>query len=206
MKKAIVILTVLVILLSFFTVNLIKRNWRLLTSQTLQPVNFTGYQSIGEKEDAFEIESLAGLEAVYICEVNVGGRTDEPVVTEEQLKGYLESKLREGGMKILTKKESMATIDKAFLKLRLTGLQRYRKDRPIDYSYHLILRFGQSVRPARFVTRDELGDLEFDVVTWVCKQKGKCNRDSATESVQGSTQELVGKFLSDHLAANLKIK
>jgi hypothetical protein len=70
----------------------------------------------------------------------------------------------------------------------------------------LRLRLGQSVRPSRFVARDELGDLEFYVSTWTCKEKGKCRAENAVESIQGATQTITSKFLEDILTANSSAK
>jgi len=205
MKKTLFCLILLVVCISVIAIKSIRKTWRLASGQVLMPVKFSGFEYFIKKENTFESESLKGLEALHVNVIVRDGRVKEPVLIEEPLKIKVESKLREAGVKVLTKKESMATIDKAFLELTLTYRQLHRGDKPVDYNYYLTLQLEQSVRPTRFVSKSELSDLEFDVVTWICKESGKCNRDFAIESIQGTTQELVDKFLHDYLVANPKL-
>ena len=207
MKKTLFCLILLVACTSAIAILSIREAWRLTSGHVLKPVSFDGFENFIKKKNTFESESLTGLEALYISVIVRDGRgVKEPVLIEEPLKVKVESKLREAGIKVLTKKESMATVDKAFLELTLTYHQRHKRDRPADYEYYLTLRFGQSVRPTRFVSKSELSDLEFDVVTWICKESGKCKHDLAIKSIQGTTQELVNEFLHDYLVANSKLE
>jgi len=195
MKKTLFCLIVLAVCLSVIAIDL-KRKTRLLRLEQAKIAN--------RLTDLERVECLAGLEALYVRVIILDARVNKPVLTEEQLKTKVESKLRQAGIKILTKEESMATIDKAFLKLILVYVPRNIRAKPVDYDYYLTLQSGQSVRPARFVLKPELSDLEFDVITWNYKKNGKCNRDLAVESIQNRTQELVDKFLNDYLVANPK--
>ncbi len=202
MKKALVCLTILVVILSVIATHLIRKTRHLESERFNMALGLTGLGPIWDAEESFAIESLVGLEAMHVC-VTAAGRVKEAVLTEEQVKSEVESKLRQAGIKILTAEERMVTIGKPFLKLMLWYSPR-RGGNPDLYYYSLTLQSGQSVRPVRFVLKPELSDLEFDVVTWNLKKSGKCKRDLAIESFRNTTQGLVDEFLSDYLIANPK--
>ena len=207
MKKIHLCLIALVLCLSVIAINS-RRKIRRLEFERLKIVRgLPGLGHLSHGKDSFKVESLTGLEALYVDVTILKGRghITEPVFTEEQLKAKVESELRRAGIKILTKEESAATIDKAFIKLMLEWRHEpKREERPVIYHYFFTLQSGQSVRPARFVLKPELSNLEFDVVTCNYEGMGRCSRDFVVESVRSKMQELAGKFLNDYLAANPK--
>jgi hypothetical protein len=198
MKKPVICLAILVAILFVVSVKSIKKKWYLEKKLFNMSHGFSW-----SAEDPTEIESLSGLEALYI-NIIISGRAKVPALKEEHLKTIIESKLKQTGITILSKEECLATTDKPFINLILSCRQRYRGEDDIDYHYYLNLQSGQSVRPARFVLKPELSDLEYDLITWRHKIDGKCNRDIAIESIQNATQELVDRFLDDYLTANPK--
>lgn len=205
MKKTLVCLTILVVILSVIAMHLLRKTWQLDSKAFYMAFGLTGLEHIEDAEKAFAIESLAGLEPLHVRVTAAGRGVNQAVLTEEQLKAYVESKLRQAGIKILTKEESMTTVDKAFFKL----IAWYSPNRGLGRDsnvcdYMLTLQSGHSVRPTRFVLKPELSDLEFDVVTWNLRKSSKCNRDVAVEAIQNTTQELVDRFLTDYHIANPK--
>ncbi len=202
MKKTLICLILLVIFLSVVTIQSTRKIWRLELEQVKISLGLTGLGHLSNVENSFGVESLSGLEALYVSATIFDGRIQDPILTEEQLRVLIESKFNQTGIKILTKKENLTTNDKPFLKLMLRYSQRHRRRGPVDYHYSLALQSGQSVRPVRFVLNPELSDLEFSVVTWDYHKSSTCNRDIAVESIRIAVQELLDEFLNDYHKAN----
>ena len=138
-----------------------------------------------------EIRSLRGLPGVEVVIENLTAELKELGLNAEQLRGDLQSRLREGGLRVLTPDTQVP--GRPWLYVRIAALKS---------SNLPLVSYSVSAQVRQDVTLDRNPDLHVGGTTWEIDAAGLAGTGVLAGAVHDTIQTLADGFSTDFLAAN----
>ncbi|MGD1149118.1 MAG: hypothetical protein ABR961_14350 [Thermoanaerobaculaceae bacterium] len=138
-----------------------------------------------------EMRSLRGLPGVEVVFENLTEELQGLGLNAEVLRGEVESKLRDTGVRVLTAEDQAS--GRPWLYVRISALKS--SNVPL-VSYYVSAQLRQDV------TLDRNPDLHVGGTTWEIGGGGLAGNGVIVEAVRGAVRELAEKFSTDFLAVN----
>jgi inhibitor of cysteine peptidase len=148
-------------------------------------------------EDSEERSSLAGLQGIYVLVEPLPVWTEQYGLTVQETQTQVELRLRQDGIKVLSKIESAHTVGKVFLYVNINTLKLPvyigREECPVSCS----LALRQDV----YLARDR-AKFVGGAATWDMSSVGLCSTNQLPKFIKTSIDNLLDQFINDYLAAN----
>jgi hypothetical protein len=140
--------------------------------------------------------SLAGLQGVYVLVEPLPTWMEQYGATAQKIQTQVELRLRQEGIKVLSKEESDRIIGRAFLCVNVNVKKiSNREECPVNCE----LSLRQDVYLAR-----EQAILVGGAATWDIGSVGLCSAIQLPEFIKKSINDLLDLFVNDYLAVNPK--
>jgi hypothetical protein len=137
--------------------------------------------------------TLKDLKGVYVLIESLTPQANQKGLTEQQLQTDVELKLRQNGIKVLTREESFSAPGSPYLYLNVNVVISDRVLSP----YNISLQLKQNV----ILSRD---NICCKGITWEKGGTGIAGEAALVESVRGLVKDVVDMFINDYLAVNPK--
>ena len=135
--------------------------------------------------------ALSGLRGIYVLVEKIEPFAERMGLTKSTLQADVEAKLRQAGVRILTKDEWVAELGKPVLSLHVNAIPQSLG----LYVFSIQLRLNQGVR----LTRDP--SIESMATTWSVVMVGTIGADQLVQ-VRDSVRGRVDEFIQAYLAVN----
>jgi inhibitor of cysteine peptidase len=150
-------------------------------------------------EDSEERSSLAGLQGIYVLVEPLPVWTEQYGLTVQETQTQVELRLRQDGIKVLSKIESAHTVGRVFLYVNIntqkSPVYMGREECPVSCS----LALRQDV----YLARDR-AKFVGGAATWDMSSVGLCSANQLPKFIKTSIDNLLDQFINDYLAANPK--
>ncbi len=150
-------------------------------------------------EDSEARSSLAGLQGIYVLVAPLPAWTEQYGLTVQETQAQVELRLRQDGIKVLSKIESDRMVGRVFLYVNINTqkLPVYmgREECPVSC--------GLELRQDVYLARDQ-AKFVGGVATWGMSSVGLCSTNQLPKFIKTSIDNLLDHFINDYLAANPK--
>ena len=140
-----------------------------------------------------EVRSLRGLPGVEVVVENLTEDLQALGLSGEQLRGEVESRLRESGIRVLTSDDRAP--GRPWLYFRVLALKS---------SNVPLVSFFVTVQLRQDVTLDRNPDFHVGASTWDLRAGGLAGVSAIVSALHTTTQDLVDRFSADFLTANTR--
>jgi len=153
----------------------------------------------GQGDDERSRPTLAGLPGVYVEGSQMKEDAQQKGLSETQLRTDVELKLRQAGIRVLTKEEVTHTLGLPFLFVSVNTLQPQGSSHSGLYAFAVNVELIQTICLGRSPSGLTLGR------TWnAAGVFGTVGRETLGESVRNEVRDATDQFINAYLAANPK--
>ncbi len=138
-----------------------------------------------------EVRSLRGLSGVEVVIENLTDEMQGLGLNAEQLRGEVQSRLQESGIRVLTADDQAS--GRPWLYVRISA---FKSSNVPLVSYYVSAQLRQDV------TLDRSPDLHLGAITWDVGAGGLAGVSVIVEAVRGTVQNLAEKFSTEFLTVN----
>ncbi len=140
-------------------------------------------------------ESLRGLKGLFILVEPLNPEVEKAGVSRGQLKGEVELRLRQAGIRVFNEEQRMEEPDQPYLYINLNG---YSWREEVIYGYALKVDLNQLV----ILNRDpKIGGFG---TTWYSGSAGIIGANKLKNFIRKELADTIDKFISDYSAVNPK--
>lgn len=148
-------------------------------------------------DSELERATLKGLPGVFVLVEQMDPDAERDGLAQSTLTKDVEQRLRETGIRVLTRPELLATPGKPYLYLRVYAVRATGETAGV-YAYSISLELKQEVRLTRASPVRSLA------ATWRATEEVGTVQAARLSSVRDKVRDMVDQFINAYLAANSK--